>query len=177
MFQPDISLFLLINATTDSPKWLLPLARFASQDLPQWLIAGAVGAFVAGDARVRRGVVRIMLAMAAAWLVARLGQTLIPMERPFTAGLGTQWLAHRGSASFPSTHASVAFAFAGATAAVSRHTVLTAMALGAAGLVAWSRVCLGLHFPLDVLTGAILGLCCAWCVETVARLLPAVPAT
>ncbi len=176
MFQTDISLFLLINAAADSPQWLLSLARFASLELPQLLLAGAVGACVVGDTHVRRTVGRMLLAMAAAWLVARLGQTLYPIARPFTVGLGTQWLGHRGSAGFPSTHASVAFAFAGVAAAASRRTVLAAMALGAAGLIAWSRVCLGLHFPLDVLAGAVLGLSCAWGIGKLARLLPAMPA-
>ncbi len=40
--------------------------------------------------------------------------------------------------------------------------VLDGVALFLAALVAWSRVCLGLHFPSDALAGAALGGVSAW---------------
>ena len=169
MSELNTTLFLWINATASSPAWLLPLARFASQDLPQWLVAGAFGALVVGDARVRRDVFRVLLAMALAWLLARLGQRLFPMPRPFAVGLGTAWLAHADSASFPSTHASVAFAFGVGVAMSTRRRLFAFAALALACLIAWSRVCLGLHFPLDVLTGAAVGAASAWFVGWSAR--------
>ena len=157
MFEFDTTLFLWLNATAASPSWVVPLARFASIDLPQWLIAGTVGAFMVGEKSVRRVVVRVLVAMLAAWLLARLGQHLWPMPRPFASGIGTAWLPHRDSAGFPSTHASVAFAFASAVAAFSGHRLAGGAAMLAALLVAWSRVALGLHFPSDVLAGAVVG--------------------
>ena len=162
--MPDIdtSLFLWINATSASPAWLAPLARFCSVELPQWLVAGAVGAFVVGDARIQRAVLRIVWAMAIAWVIARLGLQFFPMPRPFMVGLGTSWMAHGSSPGFPSTHASVAFAFAAAMAAASRSTLVAAVALLLAGMVAWSRVCLGLHFPVDVVMGALVGAFSGW---------------
>ena len=65
MFELDNLLFLWVNATTTSPAWLVPLARVASQELPQWLIAGTIGAFVVGDARIQRCVSRVLCAMCA----------------------------------------------------------------------------------------------------------------
>ena len=162
MFPLDSTLFLWLNATAASPAWLVPLARFASQELPQWLVAGTVGAFIVGDAQVQRCVLRVFLAMLTAWLLARLGQHLFQLQRPFTVGLGTMWLAHAGSAGFPSTHASVAFAFGGVAAVSTQRWALSVAALAIAALVAWSRVCLGLHFPTDVLAGAAVGGVSAW---------------
>ena len=162
MFELDNLLFLSINATTTSPAWLVPLARFASQELPQWLVAGTIGAFVVGDTRIQRCVLRVVCAMLVAWLLARLGQHFFPMPRPFSVGMGTVWLSHAQSAGFPSTHASVAFAFGATLAWSTQRRLLTLAALGLATLIAWSRICLGLHFPSDALAGAGIGVASAW---------------
>jgi len=60
------------------------------------------------------------------------------------------------SGSFPSGHASAAFACATVIAWASRRLAIPAFLLAAA--VAWSRVYVGVHWPLDVLGGALLGL-------------------
>ena len=60
---------------------------------------------------------------------------------------------HTGA--FPSGHASSAFACAAVLAWASPRLRLPAFVLAAA--IAWSRVYVGVHWPLDVLGGAILG--------------------
>ena len=177
MSHLDIPLFLWINATSASPAWLIALARFASQELVQWSIAGIVGALVVGDTQVRRHILQIALAMGIAWIGARLIQHLLPMPRPFALGLGTPWLSHADSASFPSTHASVAFAFAAIVAANARHWLLGVCAFALAGLIAWSRISLGLHFPSDVVAGALIGLASSWLARWFQRRTPALSAT
>lgn len=157
----DSTIFLWINATSVSPLWVLRLAVFASQELPGLIVAGLIGALLVGEAEMRRRLLRVLLAMALAWVLARLGQHLILMPRPFAQGLGTQWLAHGNSNSFPSTHASVAFAFAFAVAVNMKNRFAAAMAFLVAGVIAWSRICLGLHFPSDILAGLLVGLLCA----------------
>lgn len=57
--------------------------------------------------------------------------------------------------SFPSGHTLHAFAFAMLLSA--QHPALAPLLWGFAGLVALSRVVLGLHFPSDVMAGALLG--------------------
>ena len=59
------------------------------------------------------------------------------------------------SGAFPSGHASCAFAAATVIAYASRRLAVPAYALAA--LVAWSRVYVGVHWPLDVIGGAALG--------------------
>ena len=100
--------------------------------------------------------------MATAWLLARLGQYFFPIDRPFVVGLGKQWLPHAASPGFPSNHASVVFGFATAVALTAGRWYWASLALAAAVLVAWSRVYLGLHFPSDVLAGALVGAASAW---------------
>jgi undecaprenyl-diphosphatase len=60
---------------------------------------------------------------------------------------------HAGA--FPSGHASSAFACATVLAWASPRLRVPALVLAAA--IAWSRVYVGVHWPLDVLGGAVLG--------------------
>jgi membrane-associated phospholipid phosphatase len=59
------------------------------------------------------------------------------------------------SRSFPSGHSAAAFAFAGGAGSVVPAVSLPLHAL--AGLVAYSRVHTGVHYPLDALVGSLLG--------------------
>lgn len=75
------------------------------------------------------------------------------------------------SPSFPSTHATNAFAV---TTFLGLHFPRLRVALvGIALLVAFSRVYMGVHWPLDVAAGGILGVGCAlsvhWILRTVGR--------
>jgi len=60
-----------------------------------------------------------------------------------------------GTGAFPSGHASVSFACATAIAWASPRLALPAYLLAAA--IAFSRVYVGVHYPLDVIAGAALG--------------------
>ena len=150
-----------MNAQPAALPGLLSLARFASTTLPL-LLLGAIGlVLLAGRPQLRDGAARVLLAMALVWLAARSIQSVFPLPRPFVLGLGTAWLPHASSAGFPSTHASVAQAFSVALALMAPHRSIALLALLPAILIGWSRVCLGLHFPSDVLTAMLLGTLCA----------------
>ena len=62
--------------------------------------------------------------------------------------------------SFPSGHTCAAFSFGVAVSAVLPKKWTKAAALIAAALMGISRLYVGVHFPTDVLAGAIVGACC-----------------
>ena len=76
------------------------------------------------------------------------------------------------SSSFPSGHAASAFAFA---STMGEQVPVTWGPLHvAAALVAYARVHTGVHYPSDVMAGALLGAMCGWTVRRLAgRLAPA----
>ena len=152
MSELNLALFHAINLSPAAPTWLLGLARFASLQLPAVLVALALIGLVVPPKRWSGLAWNLVLAMALAWLGARLLQHGWHMPRPFVLGLGQQWIAHGSSPSFPSTHASVACAFG-------------ALAWWRAPrpAVAWAALVLavGVHFPLDVAVGGLVGLSAA----------------
>ena len=94
--------------------------------------------------------------------IGQCDQGAVPVPRPFALGLGTAWVEQAANASFPSVHTSLAFAVALSVWRSGPRSGVALVLLGCALLVAWSRIALGLHFPRDVLAGALLGAACAW---------------
>jgi len=158
------SLFLWLNLSPSASPWSLSLARFATVQLPAWVLVFAFSLAAVGQPRWRCMARQMLLAMALAWLLARGIQWALPMPRPFVSGLGHLWLAHSPSPSFPSSHASVAMALGVVGWLSAPHVVGGALLLAVGVLISWSRLALGLHFPVDVLTGALLATVVAWLV-------------
>jgi undecaprenyl-diphosphatase len=102
-----------------------------------------------------RGRPRIFVLVAVADLVASVAanllQRLFERQRPDVARL----VALPHSHSFPSGHASTSFACATVLALLEPRLRVPALVLAAA--IAFSRLYVGVHYPTDVLAGAVLG--------------------
>jgi undecaprenyl-diphosphatase len=88
--------------------------------------------------------------------------------RPFEAAVAVRVIDRRPlTYSFPSGHAAGSFA----AAATLAHVWAPGRAVfwGLAALIAFSRIYAGVHYPLDVLGGALLGLASAWLVHYLRR--------
>jgi membrane-associated phospholipid phosphatase len=151
-----------VRATTDL-RWSPATAVLAF--VSAWWIKGPllVGAGWCADLRNRRAVPLVALAATvsfalASWLNALIkalvGRSRPPHEMGLHAIVGVP-----GSPSFPSGHAMSAFAVAAAIALLAPRLRWPVLALAA--LIGFSRVYLGVHFWLDVLAGAALGLAVA----------------
>jgi undecaprenyl-diphosphatase len=64
--------------------------------------------------------------------------------------------------SFPSSHALVAFSFITVIILSTKNTRLHKALIAFAVLVGLSRIYLGVHFPLDVIAGAVMGILLGW---------------
>lgn len=106
--------------------------------------------------QLRHAAVAAGLAAAVGLAVAH-GVTMIwDRPRPFEAHPGLHpFVAHAGDASFPSDHTTAAFAIA--VAILLRNRRLGLIVFGVATAVGLSRLIVGVHYPSDVLGGAILG--------------------
>lgn len=156
MSEINHALLPLWNLSPSDPEWLVLLALHVSEYLPKVALVFAGACFVAGAGRWRSMAVQMVVAMAVAWLVARGVQAHFPLPRPFVLGVGHQWGTHSPSPGFPSTHGSVALAF-GFVGLLSSPRRWVGVACFTGGLmIAWSRVAIGVHFPMDIIAGAVL---------------------
>jgi membrane-associated phospholipid phosphatase len=115
-----------------------------------WFALGAAGAL--GDPAHRRTYVRLIRALVAVEVSNAVVKRVIRRRRPKLDGL-PPLMATRSSLSYPSAHASTSFA-----AARVLSTTMPALAVyGLALAMAASRPYLGVHYPSDVVAGALFG--------------------
>ncbi len=103
-------------------------------------------------------VFKLMLALTISLTVSWAIGHLYPHDRPFVAGVGYNFLHHAADDSFPSDHGTVSFTFA--LAFLFWHRLWSgALLMAIAAAIAWSRVYLGVHWPLDMVGGLLAGMC------------------
>lgn len=154
MHFDNLQLFALINAPVDPSRWALSLALAAAQGLI-WLVPLALSlAWWRADADGRRELLQMLLVALLALGAGQLVTWIWPQPRPFALHLGHQFMAHADDPGFPSDHVTVFWSLAVAALGTRTHRRWAPVLLVLGLLVGWSRVYLGVHFPLDVLGAA-----------------------
>lgn len=143
-------LFLLMNAPVNASPLAITLARYIAE-LLIWLVPGTlVMGWLKGDEAIRRNLLMAAISGVFGLLLAQVLAWLWPHARPFALGLGTNYLAHAVDGSFPSDHLTLIWSVAFSLLMYPRLRLVGA-ALAMLGLpVAWARIYLGVHFPLDI---------------------------
>jgi undecaprenyl-diphosphatase len=138
----------------DGPMWLLSAIGVAASI---WLLIALQLALYAP--RLRAAAWQVVIAVLLAQFVT--DQVLKPfVERPRPSTVaGARVIGQAPEThSFPSGHATSSFAAATVLAFALRRRPARAAAFVLAALIALSRVHVGVHYPLDVLAGSLLGL-------------------
>jgi membrane-associated phospholipid phosphatase len=135
-------------------RTLIATTRAANYSRLWLLIAGVLAMF--GGRRGQRAAARGLIAIAIAAAVANGPAKLIVRRRRPSSHRRPTLIRTPRSTSFPSGHSATAFAFA--TSASAELPMLTPVLVPLAGVVAYSRVHTGVHYPSDVAAGVGIGI-------------------
>ena len=161
---------------TQLEQWINgPAGRYAGldavmQDAANWgqwvfgaiVVAWLIYGWTRGERRDRWGALAALIAAALALGVNQILGRIWNRPRPFVAHPGSVHvlIAHVRDGSFPSDHASAGFAIA--VTLVLIHRRWGTLAIAGAVVMCVARVFDGVHYPGDVLAGAMIGTVVAW---------------
>lgn len=144
------SWFLLLNACPGTSAVLLTFATVCAQYtlfiipvtlLGHWFFGGKIG-----HRQALFSLTTILVALGLGFICSMFWFH----PRPFMIPLGYTWIYHAEETSFPSDHATLFFS-ASLSLLLMGARISGGLILFLSLLVAWSRVFLGVHFPLDML--------------------------
>ncbi len=166
-------LFLLLNASSGASPAVVSVAELVASKLIDLVPLLLFALWVWGKPARRAGLAASSIAAALALGANQLVGLFWYEPRPFMIGLGRTLMAHVPENSFPSDHTTfmltIGFALVATRAAPIWGKVVSVLGV----LVAWARIYLGLHFPLDILASVLIaclfGVLAALLVSTVRR--------
>ena len=154
----DESLFRFLNDVPAALASVLTPLSYLFRPLGIVVVVVLAAVYVVARNRSIMPVATGAVAAAAAWALANLAKVIADRPRPYQAIAGAvlrQPPAH--GTSFPSSHTAVTVAVVLALLPFLPRA-MAGVAIGYAVLVGWSRVYLGVHYPLDILGGAGIGM-------------------
>lgn len=151
-------LFLLINAAAAPNEWLVRCAIVLAKSPAVVVPAVLVVLWVWGQPDRRGGLLSVTAATCIALGINAVVGWLYFEPRPFMIGIGHTLLRHAPDNSFPSDHATFVWALGmGLIMAGTARRWGALVCLYGVG-VAWSRVYLGVHFPIDMIASVPIAL-------------------
>jgi undecaprenyl-diphosphatase len=132
-----------------------------------WFLFLGVGILWVIDGRIKKEeVIHALLAGLSAWVLALFVKHLFPTLRPFaTNGRGIDVLIKPTDGAFPSAHTALAFAL-GVTVFMHDRKIGFLFLMGAV-VIGVARILANVHYPVDVLGGALVGMLVAVLIERV----------
>ena len=152
--QLNLYLFHLLNVPDQASIWMIDYASLIAHDLVYVFLLSFAIAWLRGSHEVKTGIIKAAIFTAITLSISEVLSAVLNTPRPFVMEVGRTLIEHAPTGSFPSNHMSI---FSGIAFAYyfSAQRDLGRILLWTAWLVAWSRVYVGVHFPIDM-AGAFL---------------------
>jgi undecaprenyl-diphosphatase len=156
MLTINNQVFRLLNAAVDAFPTLVYVAELVASSLIDLIPVLLVALWVWGQPARRSGLVATSIAAALALGANQIVGLFWYEPRPFMVSLGRTLVAHVPENSFPSYHTTfiltIGIALMTTRAAPTWGKVVSVLGV----VVAWARIYLGPHFPLDMLASALI---------------------
>lgn len=161
----NFALFSLLNAPADAGSGMLLLGYVFAQDMIVVFPLMLLAAWFFGEESHKRIALNAACSVVLALVVNVLIGAIWPHPRPFMVPTGHTFLAHAADPSFPSDHMTLACAvsFMLLTSRVLRWqgAILGVLSLA----IAWARIYMGVHFPLDMAGSVGVALATTWLIH------------
>ncbi|WP_227793447.1 undecaprenyl-diphosphatase [Paenibacillus guangzhouensis] len=163
----DYQVFQWLNDFAGRDTFLNEVMRFFAERAEYIMIAGIILYWFTRTRDNRMMAIQSLIATAVGFGTSALIAHFFYRDRPFVDHVVYQLVPHAANASFPSDHATAAFAIAMTFYIVRKREGNVWLVFAA--LIAISRVWTGVHYPIDILAGACLGMVTAWVVHRVCQ--------
>ena len=146
----NLHLFEWFNASNHAHEMTIRFAIFIANDLFYIMLLFFGFYWLRGNFAIKKQIVKAFIFTTVALLISQIISHSFYHPRPFVMEVGRTLIYHSPNGSFPSDHmlifSTIAFSYF-----FSEKRNLGIILILLAWLVAWSRVYLGVHFPLDML--------------------------
>lgn len=153
----NLSLFQLLNAPDQASPLMMHYAIFIANDLIYLLILIFAIMWLRGNNQIKKQILKAFIFTCLTLAISQLISHFFYSPRPFVMEVGQTLIQHKPTGSFPSNHmtifSSIAFAYY-----FSAYRQVGKLLIAVAWLVAWSRVYVGVHFPIDMFGAFFLAL-------------------
>lgn len=153
----NISLYYLINLNMQNPvfNFLMPLITFFGR-IFVWVIFFVL-LFIFGGTKGKKTAILGFLILLITTILVVLIKNFVAEPRPFITLANVHLLEIVKTTSFPSAHSTTSFAV---LVLLGKKYGYIYLFIALATLITFSRVYIGVHYPFDVIFGAILGTVC-----------------
>lgn len=161
VFSQNIDIDILRRINLNRPVALDGTCKFLSKSVTPTCIAMPLTLLVVGklnhDQTTWNNGLKAGLAISASMSLSTILKYTVHRERPYTTYPDIQRLSSDFTPSFPSGHTTSAFCTATSLSLMYPKWYVIVPAYSWATMVGYSRMHLGMHYPFDVLAGALLG--------------------
>jgi len=151
----NLDLFSLLNVPQQASPVIMHYAIFIARDLVYLLLGCFTLFWFYANKNSKALILKAFIFCCITLSISELMSYLVQTPRPFVMHVGQTLIAHEATGSFPSNHmtifSSIAFAYY-----FSARRDIGKLLLAVAWLVAWSRIYVGVHFPIDMVGAFIL---------------------
>ncbi len=165
LYSIDKAIFFFINRSLSNPvlDWIMPLLTDLNRKKPVIIIVGLLWIWLmikGGRTGRTAGILLVLTIIVSDQVSSSLLKNMVARLRPCSVLQGVRLLVDCGSGySFPSSHA--VNNFAGATILARFYRKYAWGWFSFATLIALTRPYVGVHYPSDIVGGAIVGIACA----------------